>query len=190
MLVKEHWPTIALEEEKWRCEKRESRVIKTHTVFMPRVSVRWKVMILTESSSAGVDGLTAGWQHEHRLLWAAGSLVEDQMEEAEETAQLRQPKVQGELYQTLRKMCFCCSQSSHGFKLHMCISGFFVLFLCMCVLACLCCTQWSVHDQSTSCLVHFAFVQNLHGKEVFMCGTFWQMYKITTSWGELWLLST
>ncbi len=111
------------------------------------------------------------------------------MEEEEETAQLRQPKVQGELHQTLRKICFCCSQSSHSFKQHMCISGFFVLFLCMCVLACFCCTQWSVHEQSTSCLVHFAFVQKLHGKDVFMCGTFWQMYIITTSWGDLWFFS-
>lgn len=57
------------------------------------------------------------------------------MEEAAETAQLRQPKFQGELHQTLRKMCFCCSQSSHSFKLDMCISGFCSLSLhvCACV---------------------------------------------------------
>lgn len=59
------------------------------------------------------------------------------MEEVAGTAQLRQPKVQGELHQALRKMCFYCSQSSRSFKLHMCLYGFCSLSLhvraCVCV---------------------------------------------------------
>lgn len=121
----------------------------------------------------------------------------DQMEEAAETAQLRQPKTQGELQQALREMCFCCTQT----KLQAaCVWDLLVILLSFFGYACVCvCVACNVQcmiralpvlfnlplcksciSRKFSCTQHFFFFAHNIG----------QMYKITASWGVVLFLFT
>jgi len=162
-MVKEHWPTSTFrgrEVALW--ENRGQLSNPTSPVFTSCAVQCWPVK--------GDDSGRAGWQHQHvscellvypERLDGGGS--RDCTAEATKSPGWVTTDVEG-------KCDVVVVVPHHSFRLHMC--DLLVILLSFFGYACLC--VCSVHDQSTSCLVQFAFVQKLHLKEGFMFTTFFK----------------
>lgn len=157
MIVKEHWPSTALEEEKlvlWQKRGQSYRTQQLLHVLRPclKRGEGWPGSAGPRASSDLIVLQWVGWSNCRMTmssLCAGGSVIEDSMEETLETATLRPPKSQGELQQTLREnTCYisrfawnslnvCCPilyKVWQSFLLNLCILGvqlhLFLFFVC------------------------------------------------------------